>query len=1024
MSNPAWFDEGYFAMQKAAQMNAIGWRDAAGSIKTDWHPGNWHTELARYNAEHNTSYTAFDNFLACNTSGYGEGITLADINVSPNGLFYIPVYLTSLASHYNETGFAAPDHDAGQWTAAGALAHLFENEHVSAWEHYKTYGMEHQINPSNKFDTGAYLRARAGVMGPDMTVADAIAAIAEAGRNPLEDYFIWGKPRGIQAAAVAEPVTPEIENSLVWGAGVETPPDGGDDNGPGEGGSGSNNGGSGGNSVNRPGDSTEEPPVKPVLRNDPYDQDYSKQAIGEVNTAPDGQNTWFTGRYDGTGEGLTADTVITGGADALNSLVMDMEASWPGFKGVEADGETTANVSNVGRVVLNHDSGDPGAALVFNAANIAGPEQFDIQNSGAGAISLAGLPASVRTVNIKDIAADKAGEAPETSLEFAEAPPALQIGLEDVCAGGSGAAAIRLAGVGEVELASYGTGNTVNLAGAADIRKLVIADGAPLVIADSDGSTIEEYDAGNASADVSIGVSNFRDGAVVRGGTGSGDTLAFMDYAVVDSARWANVENIVFNDGAEVDAAAATGIDAIWQMGAGAVSVENLKADSLTFYTVDAETLARSCAKGVVSGSIGNLTWSSCGIKAAGSELTADFVCNATNDCVIRLQGRDRLGVDSVFELHELRGTITIDDPNPTAPGSYHSPQIEGIKILAEQATGLHVIHSGSMKICGALWKVADVRAELTDGSDGVYHDLFKLPQLPAARDVDIDAGRMDIYISGLGSQNSSQGMNISIRNASDVYIGDIACGGTGNVKAVIDSYGDTEIKSVTTRGDIDLTVSGVNIVAEENEYGVSDGFLGAAVNLDFGGVHGGVGSFAMRMEVEALGGSLVYTGAKGDDHIIVGGLTGGTTSRVATGSGDDEVIVQTLDSIGANSLAILNVDLGSGKDILHVFNMAQEGNLIVNATGNGWAGKVITKECGDSAHIRDYAAANLALAAVNAGFQLDAGVAVNDGVFEYGGNAYWIAGKFSGNSAYNVTLVAAAGGSADLFQDDDLPGE
>lgn len=1019
MSNPAWFDEEYFATQKAAQMNAIGWRDATGRTKTDWRPNDWQGELARYNADHNTSHTAFDNFLACNTSGYGAGIALGDINVSPSELFYIPVYLTSLASHYNETGFAAPGHAAGQWTAAGALSHLFDNEHVSAWEHYKTYGMEHQINPSNKFDTGAYLRTRAEIMGADMTVEDAIAAIAAAGRNPLEDYFIWGKPRGIQAVAVADPVTPGIEDSLVWGESI-TPPDGDGEHGPDGGSDGS---GGGGSSSGNPGIRPGEQPVKPVLRNDPYDQNYVEQTIGEVNTAPDGQNTWFTGRYDGSGEGFTADTVITGGSGAMNSLVMDMEANWPGFNGVEADGGIKANVSNVGRVVLNHASGDPGAALVFNAANIAGPEQFDIQNSGVGAISLSELPATVRAVNIKDIDADGTGVAPETSLEFAQVPSSLRIGLEDVCADGGGAAAVKFAGIGEVELASYGTGNTVDLAGAKGIRKLVIANGAPLVIADSDGATIEEYDAGNASADVSIGVSNFKDGAVVRGGSGSNDTLAFMDYAVVNSARWENVENIVFNDRAEVDAATAAGIKTLWQMGAGAVSVENLKADSLTFYTVDGETLARSCAKGVVSGSIGDLTWSSCGIKAAGSELTADFVCNATNDCVIRLQGRDRLGVASVFELHELRGVITIDDPNPTPQGSYHSPQIEGIKILAEQATGLNVIHSGSMKICGALWKVADVRAELADSSDGTYHDLFKLPQLPGARDVDISAGRMDIYISGLGSGNSSQDMNISIRDASDVYIGDIACGGAGNVRAVIDSYGDTEIKSVVTRGDIDLTVSGVNIVAEENEYGVSDGFSGATVNLDFGDVHGGVGSFAMRMLVEALGGSLVYTGARGDDHILVGGLTGGTSSRIATGSGDDEVIVQTLDSIGGNNLAILNVDLGSGNDILRVFNMAQEGNLIVNATGNGWGGKTITKECSDSAHIGDYAAANLALAAVNAGFQLDAGVVVNDGVFEYGGNAYWIAGKVSGNSAYNVTLVAAAGGRADLFQADDLTG-
>lgn len=1036
MSDPIWFDESHFAKQKAAQMNAIAWRDAAGNAKTDWKAEDWPGALARYNSMHHTDYTAYDNFLACDGSGYVAGIELSAVNVSPNALFDIPVYLTNLANHYNnnDIGFSAPGYSSGQWTASRALCYLFENEHTSVWEHFKTYGLQQQINPSNEFDTAAYLQARAQAMGAGHTIGDAIAELLDNGVNPLEDYYIWGQMHNIRPQAVAHPVNADMETWDVWGCPTILPDDKPvDDNNSGGNATvlpddkpGDNDGNYGSNTP----DTTPDQPVTPVRREDEYDKDYQKQDISDnaPATSPDGQNTWFMSAYGAnTDDSITPDSIINAGSSALNSLVMDLSADWPGFNGIKTeDGQTEPSVVNVGRVVLNNDAAAAGANLNFDAANIAANvEQFDLNNACNGTISLANLPASVHIINMMNIDTNASGAAPATDIKFATPPQSLRIGLENVCAGEDGAAPISFCGIEEVEIASYGLDNSVNLKDAAGIRKLLIADGAALTIADSNGATIDKYDASTATRNVNIGVSDFKDGAIVKGGSGAADVLTFVDYANVKTANWSGIEELVFRAGGMVDAKNAQGINKITMDSPYGVEIENVAAENLTvMLTENAEQgMARSCAKGVVSGSIGDLTWSSHGIQAAGSELTADFVCNATGDAVIKLEGRDRLGVSSQFEFHDLRGTITIDDPNPTDPDAYLDPSIAGVKLLAEHATGLNVTHSGSMKICGALWEVEDIKATLTDTMGNSGHGLFKLPELPSAHNLDIAADRMDVYISGLGSQNAGKGMDFLIGNASDVYIGDImGADGSAPISGMIDSFGDVEIGKIATGGDIELVVSGVNIVATPNDYGVNDGFCGAGLNLDFGNVHGSVGSGTMFMDLEALGGCINYKGARGSDNLLIGGLTGGTVSSVATGTGDDEVVVQTLDSIGYGNIATLDVNLGSGSDILRIFSMNQEGHLIVNVAGDNLAGKTVTYECPDNMEINDANAANAALARVNAGFQLASGTRVHDGVFEYGGNAYWIANRYADNVA-NVTLVVAEGASSSLFVADELAG-
>lgn len=944
---------------------------------------------------------AFSNFVACNCGEYASFVRI-DTNVHSRPHFTLSVFID---------GADIPD-DA--WTVQIGLPQNFDYMQVSLWAHFC------QIQDARHADPVSFLLMTVNVTAyaQDQPISFAMALAAsdfnrvECLLNADNNTSSGDKPGGDRPGGD----TPGDDTPGGNKPGNDTPAGnkpGGDAPG------GDTPGGTG--------------PVPPQ-EEDKYDNPEKKEYIsGDAEvTSPAGQDTWFVGSLGG-GNGLSEDSVINGGADANNSLVLDIYSDWPGFAGVTQGGVTAPSVTNIGRVLLNNKGAvRPHDNLNFDAKNISSDvEQFDIDNSGNGAVSLSNLPTSARMINIKDINA-VGGEAPATSIGFVVPPAYVRLGLEDVCADG-GSAPINMHGVRELEIVSRGLANSVNLKETKGVEKLALAevkaqgsdaDAFALTIADSDGSTIRTYDASAMTRNVNIGVSNFQDGAVVKGGSGKGDALTFVDNVQVAQANWSGIEGLIFKNGGDVDLAGASGISAIVQDGNRDLNLSNLDVDRLNVVvTENAEMgLARTCAILRAQGKIGDVSWSTHGAAEFGSELTADFVCDATGDAYITMRGKDRLGVSSVFEFRQMTGTLTIDDPNPTDPNAYLDSSIMGVMLQAEKATGLDITHTGSMKICGALWKVENVAVKMTDYKDAGVNGLFKLPELPSASNVDISADRMDIYLSGLGSQNNAKAMDLAIHNAADVYIDHIK-GASAPVKAVIDSYGDVEIGRIESASPLDLTVSGVNITATQNDYNVNDGFIAAGLNIDFGEIYGNVGSGAMFIDLEAINGALNYIGAGGSDNLLVGGLGGGTISSLDAGTGDDEIIIQTLDSIGVGQTATLNVDLGSGYDILRVFSMNQEGNLLVNvAGGDSLVNSVITYDCPYGMAITSVDAANWALNLIDAGFQLDAGAIINDGVFEYGGNAYWLGNRIA-NGAENVTLVAAEGARADLFVADDLAG-
>lgn len=86
---------------------------------------------------------------------------------------------------------------------------LFAQASLSPWEHYVRYWDEGFSskgvfinNPSQQFDTNAYMTAKLAQMGAGYTMAQLIADFKAAGVTPLEHYELWGKGEGLVPGSV------------------------------------------------------------------------------------------------------------------------------------------------------------------------------------------------------------------------------------------------------------------------------------------------------------------------------------------------------------------------------------------------------------------------------------------------------------------------------------------------------------------------------------------------------------------------------------------------------------------------------------------------------------------------------------------------------------------------------------------------------------------------------------------------------------------------------------------------------
>ena len=176
MADPKWFDADIYMANKLAQMQ-----------ESD--PAYTMTQLEAALAD--AGLTPYEHFVT-----YG-----ADEEVSPNADFNAEAYYIAKAAQFN--GVKPSEVTESQ---VQEMVKALDDAGLNAWEHYQLYGTAEGVNPSNSFDTSAYMDAKLAQMqktAPDYTMAQLEAAFAEAGLSALEHYYLYGQDEGITATAVS-----------------------------------------------------------------------------------------------------------------------------------------------------------------------------------------------------------------------------------------------------------------------------------------------------------------------------------------------------------------------------------------------------------------------------------------------------------------------------------------------------------------------------------------------------------------------------------------------------------------------------------------------------------------------------------------------------------------------------------------------------------------------------------------------------------------------------------------------------
>lgn len=991
---PAWFIAADYAAQKVDQMNTTNYPGLPEG-ETAWtvelynnYLDNWKDDNGNPVPGATLEEKAYNNFLACNAADYSDNpdVKPGDINVAPNQYFNIPVYLQNLAAYNNANpdayAGAAPE---GGWTAQNELTTIFDTYHSSVWNHYLTnWDQLLDVNPSNDFNTQAYLQLRADAMGNGAQVQDAIDAIKAANSNPIEDFYTWGKEHDITTAPIVETPTNPPADWNQWGE----------------------NGGGGDDDT------------------DPYDVNYEDVNIlkGEyAYTGEAGQNTHFNAKW-GTNvndQTLNAKDVITGGEDALNSLVVELGKNWTGFNGITGDSvfDVAPNVTNVGRVVLNHQQGTSETSLTFDAKNISDDTvRYDLNNNGTGSISLKSLSDAVDTVNISGIKSVSTGTQTATKLDFVSTAntgsnDSLTLGIKDVCTDGKSSEGIQFSGIENVKVESSGEGtNHIDLGNASGIKALTVTGNTALTIANSTGSSIKTYDASEATESVNFGVTGLQRSAVVKGGAGSNDTITFNDQANVSRVDWTSIESLAFKQGGTVNAKGVEGIENIWILGdANTTTVSNLTADEITIYQNDAASAGTKLT--TVNGTIGVVNYVTAG-KADGSNIKAYVQSDNTGDVNINITGKDTLGDGSSFDFSKAQGTIDIQIANAYKDGDALT---NGYTLNAGKATALTGNITGEFKLTtGNLASVQNVNIELMNASDAAAPtpNTFELTDMASAQNVQIEAGGEVVKLGDLGNKTDGGSVQVSIDDAYTVTTDDILAGLGSNITATITSVGDVTIGNVTTstnalgnsEGDVQL-----NISTEDTGNLEIASITGDDVTCIFTDVQGTVGASGPAATAINAAGVINYAGAEGKDTIKISQVGAGTSSTIQLGEDADELTIDTL-TLGAGKSATINVDLGSDtvQDKLSVA-AATAGNLKVIVAN--WVdssdqditltGTVLKNATDINVALKDFGGLQVA------GTDVD----TTTGTFVIGDNAYCVAGA----AATGYTLVEVLGAAEDV---------
>lgn len=1012
---PTWFDADHYAQQKVNQMNATsyemganGWFTQNNGGAAAWTTDLFNTYLAQYtttgpvvvgglNLATGAHVDAYQNFVACNAANY-SGVSLGAINVSPNPLFDVAIYLQNLANYNNANpdAYSKPAPEGG-WTMQNELNEIFSYK-ASVWDHYNANWDTLQLDPSNGFDTSAYLQLRADAMGPGTTVADAIAAIKATGNNPIQDFYEWGKANGIEnapAVVAGEQTTPGIANWNPWS------------------------------------DSTTVP-----TETDPYEQNVTTVEImpGEFNyKGEDGQNTRFEAKWVRTNADntLSAKDVINGGT-GYNTLAVELGRDWDGFDGVRTEAnqfqpQPDPSVTNVGRIVLNHSEITSERSWTFDAKNISDDTvRYDLNATGTGVISLSNLGAKVARVNISDVLSPNVnGTNPDTTqLSFqpglnSGTNDSLTIGVSNVCADGKGSAPIQAMGIENVTVDAMAGDNTINLAQMSGVKNLTVTGSGNLTISNS-AAGIKAYDASAATGNVNFGVTGLTN-ATVTGGQGT-DTVTFASGSTVSKANWTSIESVAFQAGSSsLNAKGVEGLQTAWVGSNGTSTITNLTADNFTVYqTASSVKDAQATVKvDGVKGSLDNIAWISHGDATDGTAFKTNFSSNAAGDATIIFTGEDTLADGSVFNFSKMTGKITINDPSATA-GTLST----GTKLVAPDATALDITLDGNFLTTADsdLDSVQQINLNLTNATSdsttvdtAIFQNSFK-----GAQTVTINGGDESVQLGQLGNTTDGTGVDLTVQNVTSFKAGAIEADLGGDINININASGAVALGNITTetnessnnQGDVTLMVNaakwGAATLTDANPTTATPAAVtieGGQLNINLSGVDDAIGTSLSDGLTLKSAESIYYTGSDESDFITVSQVGKGSYSSFNLGGGADSIKIDTASTLAKTGLATINVDLGTGEGVTETVDVtaAAQGFLQVNIAGY---------ETGDSIGLHgtkaaDAAAANAILAKCGLSAMVPTdGTGLTEGVYQSGDTAYAIMGTVTDGVATMGTVV------------------
>lgn len=864
-TTPIWFDTTNYLNVKTEQLNTAKFKG-----KNDW------TNAATNAALADAGLSPYEHF-----EKYGNAE-----NISPNNMFNVAEYLLSKAKQLNAEKFEGKT----DWTEASVMS-VFQTVGLSAWDHYTLYGTAEGINPSNAFDTKAYMNAKLAQLkaadpAGNWTTESMIAAFTAAGLNPLQHYQLYGKAEGLSISAVAHD--------------------------------------------------------KIVISNfNPYNP-LNPGGVFTLTTARDTiTGTAANDTINGVASSLTNEQTINNvdvinGGTGIDTLNINMKGSFNGF--------TTGSMTNVEIVNLTNTGSIPQS---FDAKGITGVETYNINATGS-AVSLKNLESAANlTVNVNSQAQDNA-DIEFTAKAVEGTNDSLNLGLNRVGTAKVGTTAqmpvtVTANGIENLNVKVTDT-NIVNLTNAA--TKSITAFGAGSLTVAAVNTALTSFDAtnviGNVTADLSAitagGLKTIKGGngddtfsvtsaglapnATIDGGLGN-DVLklsATTSYIITDlNMKGIETLELSGNNTVNFSGKNVSGLQNLTLTGTNDVTLANVQAPA---FTINAQG---ATAGSVVTDTTTPLTYNTVAgttkTNAISTAITASKASTATVNVGVDTQ------VGGIFNFAAATGVTVNVAQSFAADGTTENTKFGGT-INANNAATLNVNAKGLLNATNFnVAEATSVTVVAEKGSAGI----IKLAA-GKATDVSITAGaKLDISGSDLGSA----------QNVTLVQNEGALTTGSGSNHINLASLGTLNVSGAGTGSGKLSTITLGNLGAAGRGYGLTVNASGLKGNFYANNV--AAGTYAVNLNLADVTGYVIVSDITGGDITINAPSTGTLRTNDITASGN--VLINAMGVVGGSKTAkaVTTGDITTGANKTVTLNFDGNNDMSFKSITVGTAGTANT---------------------------------------------------------------------------------